>query len=61
MVSLKLGKEQMKEAHRILAIIYSSRGAKKQAAQELQTYLKLAPDTQDAEQLREMIRRLKEN
>ncbi len=60
-VSLKLGKEQMKEAHRILAIIYSSRGAKKQAAQELQTYLKLAPDTPDADQLREMIRRLKEN
>ena len=60
-VSLKLGKEQMKEAHRILAIIYSSRGAKKQAAQELETYLKLAPDTPDAAQLKEMIRRLKEN
>jgi Flp pilus assembly protein TadD len=59
-LSLKLGKEQMKEAHRILAIIYSSRGAKKQAAQELETYLKLAPDTPDADQLKEMIRRLKE-
>lgn len=59
-VSLKLGKEQMKEAHRILAIIYSSRGANKQAAQELQAYLKLAPDAPDAELIREMIRRLKE-
>jgi tetratricopeptide (TPR) repeat protein len=60
-VSLKLGKEQMKEAHRILAIIYSARGAKKRAAKELETYLKLAPDTPDAEQLKQMIRRLKEN
>jgi Flp pilus assembly protein TadD len=59
--SLKLGKEQMKEAHRILAIIYSSRGAKKQAAKELETYLKLAPDTPDADQLKQMIRQLKEN
>ncbi len=60
-VSLKLGKEQMKEAHRILAIIYSSRGAKKQAAKALETYLKLAPDTPDADQIKESIRRLKEN
>ena len=60
-VSLKLGKDQMKEAHRILAIIYSSRGAKKQAAKELEAYLKLAPDTPDADQIREKIRRLKEN
>ena len=60
-VSLKLGKEQMKEAHRILAIIYSSRGAKKQAAKELENYLKVAPDTPDADEIKERIRRLKEN
>lgn len=60
-VSLKLGKEQMKEAHRILAIIYSSRGVKKKAAKELETYLQLAPDTPDAALIKEMIRRLKEN
>jgi Flp pilus assembly protein TadD len=60
-VSLKLGKEQMKEAHRILAIIYSSRRANKQAAKALETYLKLAPDTPDADQIKERIRRLKEN
>ena len=60
-VSLKLGKEQMKEAHRILAIIYSSRGDKKKAAKELETYLQLAPDTPDAALIKEMIRRLKEN
>jgi len=57
---LELGKEEMKEAHRILAIIYSSRGAKKQAAEELEAYLKLAPDAPDAEKLRATIRQLKE-
>ncbi|HYJ87173.1 MAG TPA: tetratricopeptide repeat protein [Pyrinomonadaceae bacterium] len=61
LASLELGKEQMKEAHRLLAIIYSSRGAKKQAADELEAYLKLAPNTSDAEQLRETIRKLKES
>lgn len=61
LASLKLGKEQMKEAHRILAIIYSSRGAKKQAAKELETYLKLTPDAPDADQIKERIRNLKEN
>jgi tetratricopeptide (TPR) repeat protein len=61
LASLELGKEQMKEAHRLLAIIYSSRGAKKQAAEELEAYLKLAPNASDAEQLKETIRKLKES
>ena len=60
LTSLELGKEAMKEAHRILAIIYSSRGNKTQAAAELEAYLKVATDAPDAEQLREMIRKLKE-
>ena len=60
LAAIKLGKEEMKEAHRILAIIYSSRGAKQQAAAELEIYLKLAPDTPDAEKLKEMLQRLKE-
>jgi Flp pilus assembly protein TadD len=58
--ALQLGKEEMKEARRILAIIYSSRGAKKEAADELETYLKLAPNTPDAEKLKEQIRKLRE-
>jgi len=61
LASLTLGKEEMKEAHRMLAIIYSSRGAKKQAADELETYLKLAPNVPDAEKLREKIRQLRES
>lgn len=60
LTAIKLGKEEMKEAHRILAIIYSSRGAKQNAANELETYLKLTPDAPDAEKLKEMIRKLKE-
>ena len=59
LASLELGKEQMKEAHRILAIIYTDRGEKKQAADQLEAYLKLAPDTPDAEKLKEMIQKLK--
>jgi len=60
LTALKLGKEEMKEAHRILAIIYASRGAKIKAAEELEAYLKLAPDTPDAEKLKEMIRKFRE-
>jgi len=59
--SVTLGGEDMKEAHRMLAIIYASRGAKKEAADELETYLKLAPSTPDADQLREKIRQLRES
>ena len=58
--SLELGKEDMKEAHRILAIIYSSKGEKKRAADELETYLKLSPTTPDAEKLKDQIRKLRE-
>ena len=57
---LQLGKEEMKEAHRLLAIIYSARGAKKEAADELDAYLKKAPTTPDAEKLKEQIRKLRE-
>jgi Flp pilus assembly protein TadD len=57
--SLKLGKEELKEAHRTLAIIYSSRGDNKRAADELEAYLKVAPNAFDAEKLREQIRKLR--
>ena len=57
--AIKLGGDQMKEAHRLLAIIYSARGDKKDAIVELETYLRLVPTTPDAEQLRNVILRLK--
>ena len=59
--ALELGKEDMKEAHRILAIIYSAKGSKKRAADELEAYLKLAPTTPDAEKLKDQIRKLRES
>lgn len=55
LLAIELGGEEMKEAHRFLAIIYSAKGEKKKAAAELKTYLKLAPTTPDAEQLRKAI------
>ncbi len=58
-IAVKLGGDEMKEAHRLLAILYSAKGDKKQSADELETYLRLAPTTPDAEQLRTVIRRLK--
>jgi Flp pilus assembly protein TadD len=59
-LSIKLGTDQMKEAHRLLAIIYTNRGNKKLAAEELEAYLKLAPTAPDAEKLKEKIRELRE-
>lgn len=53
------GGPEMKEAHRILAIIYADKGNKPRAAGELETYLKLAPNAADAEQLRQMVLQLK--
>ena len=59
LVAVKLGGDEMKEAHRYLAILYSSKKDNKRAAAELETYLQLAPTTPDAEQLRTVIQRLK--
>ena len=57
--SVKLGGDEMKETHRFLAIIYSSRGDKKRKLIELETYVRLVPTAPDAEQLRKVIRQLK--
>lgn len=57
-LAVELGGEQMREAHRLLAIIYSTKGRKKEAAAELKTYLRLFPNTADAEQLRKVIAQL---
>jgi Flp pilus assembly protein TadD len=60
LVAIELGGDAtMKEAHRLLGIIYSSRKDNKRAADELDTYLKLNPSTPDAEQLREAVKKLR--
>ena len=57
--AVSMGGPEMKEAHRILAIIYVSKGDKKRAASELETYLTLAPHAPDADQLRKTLQQLK--
>lgn len=52
--------DAMKEGHRLLAIIYSTRGDKKRQIAELETYLRLAPKAADAEQLRTLVKRLRD-
>src|SRR5439155_1218755 len=54
--AIKLGGDEMKEAHRYLAAIYNVRGDKKRAISELETYLKLAPNSKDADHIRQLIR-----
>lgn len=57
--AIKGGGEEMKEAHRVLAIIYGSRGDSKRALRELEAYVKLAPNAADIEQLKARIAQLK--
>jgi Tfp pilus assembly protein PilF len=59
LTAVKSGDPVVKEAYRTLAIIYSSKGNKKAAAEQLETYLKLTPQAPDAEQLRQVIAQLK--
>jgi tetratricopeptide (TPR) repeat protein len=56
--ALPMGGNEMVEGHRILAIIYSSKGEKKRAAAELETYLKINPSALDAEQLKKVLAQL---
>ena len=58
-VSLDFGGDEMKEAHRYLAGVYNALGDKQRAIAELETYLKVAPKSEDAPQIRELIRKLK--
>lgn len=57
--AIKFGGDEVKEAHRLLAIIYGYSGDNKAAAEELEIYLKLAPKAPDAEHLRHRILQLK--
>jgi len=51
--------QQTVEAYRLLAIIHSSKGKKKEAAEDLEEYLKLNPTTPDADNLRETIKKFR--
>jgi tetratricopeptide (TPR) repeat protein len=58
-IALKSGQAEMNEGHRILAIIYNSRGDKKKAVTHLEAYLKGNPKAADAEQLQALVKQLK--
>jgi tetratricopeptide (TPR) repeat protein len=53
------GGEQMKEAHRYLGAIYHARGDNPKAIAQLEIYLKVAPNAEDAEKVRQLIKQLK--
>jgi tetratricopeptide (TPR) repeat protein len=57
--STKLGGNEVNEAHRYLAIIYSTKGNIKREIEELETYLRLVPAAPDAEKIRGLILKLK--
>lgn len=57
--AVALGGDEVKEAHRYLAGIYNNRGDSLRAIAELETYLRLAPTSPDAEHLRQLIRQLR--
>ena len=59
--AISLGGDEMKAAHKFLAEIYNARGDKEHAIAELETYLHLAPNSPDAEQVRQTIRKLRES
>ena len=59
LAALSTGGPEMNEARRLLAILYSARGNKSEAARTLEVYLKNAPETNDAQRLKATIKQLK--
>ena len=57
--ALGLDEEKTNEGRRVLAIIYSYKGDRKKAAEELERYLKAAPAAPDSETLKATIKKLR--
>ncbi len=58
-LAIKIGGDDMKEAHRMLANLFIKKGDDQKAIKELELYLTLAPDVPDAVNLRKAISQLK--
>lgn len=58
--AITLGGDQMKEAHRYLGAIYHARGETEKAIAQLETYLRIAPKSDDADAVRQLIKQLKQ-
>ncbi|HEV7859956.1 MAG TPA: tetratricopeptide repeat protein [Pyrinomonadaceae bacterium] len=56
----ELGKNRVPETHWQLALLYNHTKRNHEAADELETYLKLKPDAPNADSIREMIKKLRE-
>jgi tetratricopeptide (TPR) repeat protein len=56
--AIKIGRDEMKEAHRMLADLFLKKGDYGQAVSELKLYLKVVPDAPDAVRLGEIIQQL---
>lgn len=54
--AVEVGGDQVPKAHKFLAGLYWKRLAYKEAADELETYLKLVPDAPDAQKLRASVK-----
>lgn len=58
-LAISLDEKEMVEAHRMLANLYITKEDYKNAADELETYLRMNPKASDAEQLRGVLSKLK--
>jgi Tfp pilus assembly protein PilF len=56
--AIAIGGEDVKTAHRYLAGIHMENGENAEAVKELELYLKAAPDTKEADQIKNLIRDL---
>jgi tetratricopeptide (TPR) repeat protein len=56
---IEIGGDASVEAHRYLAAVYIETQQTARAADELEAYLKLAPKTRDADQIRSILRDLR--
>jgi Tfp pilus assembly protein PilF len=56
----ELGKNRVPETHWQLALLYNHTKRNREAADELETYLKLKPDAPNADSIKEMIKKLRE-
>jgi Flp pilus assembly protein TadD len=56
-----IGGEEVSLAHRFLGGLYVQKGDNARALSELQTYLKLQPDSKEADQIKELIKKLQES
>jgi uncharacterized protein HemY len=57
--AVEVGGDEVPYAHKYLGGLYWNRRANKQAADELETYLKLMPDAEDAPRLRATVKELR--